>query len=63
MHQNRSLDYGDWQPLMSEPINSFVNNTYIPFENSENLEKWKESKHVGTGIPERSTNIEKQLDV
>lgn len=51
MHFNRSLDYGDWQPLMNDVPNSFEANTYNPYVDEEMEKVWRSSKHVGTGIP------------
>ena len=35
MHTNRTLDYGDWQPMMSDVPNSFDNNSFNPYDNAE----------------------------
>ena len=55
MHFNRTLDHGDWQPMMNDLPNSFDANSYNPYDNPEKEKLWRSSKHVGTGIPQPPT--------
>ena len=52
MHFNRTLDYGDWQPMMNDIPNSFDSNSFNPYDDLEKEKLWRASNHIGTGIPQ-----------
>ena len=56
MHLNRTLDHGDWQPMMNDIPNSFDANSYNPFDEEEKEKRWRASRHVGTGIPQLASH-------
>jgi hypothetical protein len=51
MHYLRTLDHGDWQPMMNDVPNCFDSNSFNPYDSEEKEKMWRASKHIGTGIP------------
>jgi len=50
MHAKRTLDFPEWRHSMHEAPNSFAENSFNPYFNTERENDWNETKHKGSGI-------------